>query len=941
MTCDLGTLAAGSSDTVLIQVKTDPGLDDPTTITNTASVSSPTAPTTPEASAETTVHQSQFGEVDLRIEKTADPDPTVIAGETLTYQLVVTNDGPAGATDVKVVDSLPVGTSFVTATVTPSGSGACTSGVFCALGFMAKDETVTITIVVNVDSDQTEGLTNVAFVSSVNPDTNPSNNSDEALTDVDLDNDLIIQKTAKSQSAVPGASLEYEIVITNDGPSIAPTVILEDTFPANWSYLSHSTSQGSCNLIGSPPVRIRCTDLGPLQAGETHKITLSLVGTVDSDATGEVVNVASVTCLPTEPQDCANNDSIVQTPISAEVDLRIQKDVSSDLVTAGETFSYTITVENLGPSQAQSVSVSDTLPPEVEYVDSSINPVSEPDPYVWDLGTINNGETREIEVIVRALSTVPDGRVFINTASVTSSTEDTNPGNNSDDAQTQVFGDYEVVVEKSASTLTPKAGETLVYTINVHNNGPSTAKNVEIKDLLPDGLKYVNATGPEGVFCSGNPAIVCQVGDMPADSDVVITIETIIDADVPDGTEICNTAIKHPEEPSHEGDTDEVCVTVVTEADVSVLKSADPQAVGAGQGLVYTILVHNNGPSESVNVVINDVLPAGLNFVNASTDKGTCSGETTITCNLGDMPVGSDATITVETTVDSGVSNGTTICNTATKTSDTTDPQNGNNSSQVCVEVGTEADVSVNKLASADPVKAGEGLNYTIQVHNNGPSTSKNVQINDVLPGGLIFSKVTPSQGSCFGTTNINCTLGDMPAGSNATITIETDVDSGVADGTTICNTATKSSDTSDPQSGNDFKQVCVDVEAEADLRVTKSDSKDPVKSGEQFEYTITVVNDGPSDAVNVSVSDTLPAGLQFISANPSQASGPIHLLGVTALSNPVKQRQSKLLLKLEILHLARLLMWLLSIAPPKTQNLVTIVTKKQPLSAKLKPISQ
>ncbi len=108
---------------------------------------------------------------------------------------------------------------------------------------------------------------------------------------------------------------------------------------------------------------------------------------------------------------------------------------------------------------------------------------------------------------------------------------------------------------------------------------------------------------------------------------------------------------------------------------MSILKTASPESVEAGESKVYTIQVDNNGPSESVNVVINDVLPAELNYVNVSTDKGTCSGETKITCKLGDMPVGSDATITIETTVDFGVSNGTTICNTATKTSDTTDPK--------------------------------------------------------------------------------------------------------------------------------------------------------------------------------------------------------------------------------------------------------------------------
>ncbi len=83
-------------------------------------------------------------------------------------------------------------------------------------------------------------------------------------------------------------------------------------------------------------------------------------------------------------------------------------------------------------------------------------------------------------------------------------------------------------------------------------------------------------------------------------------------------------------------------------------------------------------------------------------------------------------------------------------------------------------------------------------------------------------------------------------------------------------------------------------------MRCPKSIRKIRYKAGEQFEYTITVVNDGPSDAVNVSVRDTLPAGLQFISANPSQTSGPNPVTWSYSVIKPGETKTIKVTVKSE-----------------------------------------
>jgi uncharacterized repeat protein (TIGR01451 family) len=76
---------------------------------------------------------------------------------------------------------------------------------------------------------------------------------------------------------------------------------------------------------------------------------------------------------------------------------------------------------------------------------------------------------------------------------------------------------------------------------------------------------------------------------------------------------------------------------------------------------------------------------------------------------------------------------------------------------------------------------------------------------------------------------------------------------------------------------------------ATADLSITKSDSPDPVLAGSNLTYTLTVANNGPGDATSVTVTDTLPTGVTFVSAMPSQGTcspGPVVTCDLGNLAN-------------------------------------------------------
>jgi uncharacterized repeat protein (TIGR01451 family) len=159
-----------------------------------------------------------------------------------------------------------------------------------------------------------------------------------------------------------------------------------------------------------------------------------------------------------------------------------------------------------------------------------------------------------------------------------------------------------------------------------------------------------------------------------------------------------------------------------------------------------------------------------------------------------------------------------------------------------------------------------------VSVSNGGPSDAANVQVVDTLPVGLAADSAAPGQGTCVAAgVNVSCLLGAVPAGQSVNITIVATVDAGLTG--SITNTATVTASTDDPNSGNDTASVTDDVVPSADLSIAKTVSVDPFVPGTPITYTLVVSNEGPSTAVAVVATDTLPAGLTATSASATSGS--------------------------------------------------------------------
>ena len=152
-------------------------------------------------------------------------------------------------------------------------------------------------------------------------------------------------------------------------------------------------------------------------------------------------------------------------------------------------------------------------------------------------------------------------------------------------------------------------------------------------------------------------------------------------AGLPDGTEFRNKAsIVFDSEPPME--TSEVVHVLRALANLSLTKGDDPDPVTAGQNLIYTIEVTNNGPDTATGASLTDTLPAGVTFVSANASQGTCNeAGGTVTCDLGTINVGDSVMVTIVVTPNAaGVRNSVSpITNTAAVASNETDPDTTNN----------------------------------------------------------------------------------------------------------------------------------------------------------------------------------------------------------------------------------------------------------------------
>ncbi len=790
-------------------------------------------------------------------------DGVVVEGGTVTYTIAISNNGPSDIDSVTVTDVLPVGAVYVSHTES-SGTYDPLTGDW-VIGTMLAGQSLTLDITVELDvvNDQLTVVNCADFMnaSQTVPDISPDNNHACASVTINQETDIAVSKSAVPTTPVTeGDTMDWVIVVTNNGPSDTAPVVVNDMLPTGTDYVSHSATDG----LYDPTLGIWM--ITAMAAGDTHTLTITTVTDIVGGNT-LVENCATYDNQSGVPETNTDNDeSCATVDITPEADVQVAKASLTPTVTEADDMTWLVTVTNLGPSTMPAVSIDDVLPTGCVYSGANTPSVGTYDGAVWTIGDMLADAEETLEITCEA--DVIDGNTVVeNCATYTnlSTVPDTDESNDQACAQTVIDTLADVSVAKQALTPTVTDDTDMTWQITVSNAGPSTAPAVSLDDVLPTGCVYSGVNTPTVGIYDG---AVWAVGDLLAGATETLDITCV--ADIVDGNTVvenCATYTNTSTTPDVDLVDHAACaeVAIEPEANITVQKVTDTPTVVEGQDATWTVTVSNAGPSTMPNVVVTDTLPAACTYGGTHTaSTGTFDG---VTWLLGDMVEGTSATLTLSCVTDI-VSGQTTLENCAEYTPGVTVPDTDPTDNMQCatVDITPEADVQVAKASLTPVVTEADDMTWLVTVTNFGPSTMPAVSIDDVLPTGCVYSGAnTPSVGTYDGAV---WTIGDMLADAEETLEITCEAD--VVDGNTVvenCATYTNLSTVPDTDESND--QACAEtvIDTLGDLTLTKTATTDPIVEGQLVTFTIVASNAGPSTLTGVDVTDVLPTGLTYDSS--------------------------------------------------------------------------
>jgi uncharacterized repeat protein (TIGR01451 family) len=452
ITCTNPFIASGAAvATFTVIVKVNAAAVNGTQILDTDNVTSGTNdPNLANNTASVLTGVGTSGTANIVVNKTASPNP-VLAGSTITYTIVVTNNGPAAALNVKFSDPIPTGTTETTFTQTGTAwiCPAFTTVVQCTLASFPSGGTTTFTLVVTVAAATTSGtkISNTASTTSTTPDSNPMTNSSTVIVTVATAGqfDLIDTSSATPNPVSAGNNITFLETISNAGPASPLNPVFTSSVPANTTFVSLVLPAGlictSLPAVGGtgaisccPGAAGVCTAGATFAAGTSSMLPL-VVKVNAGTASGTIITNTSSIAPTTNDVNPANNTASSSTIVGApnQSDVAIVKTAAPEPVDQGTSLTYTLQITNNGPGVATGVVVSDPLPvPQVTFVSVSTTQgtCSQAGGTVsCTIGTLSVGGLAVVTINTTA-AMFSSSSLATNTATVSSTSSDPNSANN-------------------------------------------------------------------------------------------------------------------------------------------------------------------------------------------------------------------------------------------------------------------------------------------------------------------------------------------------------------------------------------------------------------------------------------------------------------------------------------------------------------------------------
>jgi large repetitive protein len=720
----IASVPAGGEVEIEVPIETAASLNDGEEVTDLATVRSPQSP--PVLPDEGSFKVTR--EADLEIEKTA-VQPTVNAGEPIDYELKVTNNGFSDATGIVVTDQLPTSTVFVSSDPECAEAGGT---ITCEFPELKVGEAHTFHFEVEVKSGTTGFIENTAEVEGEQPDPEPGNNESTVETPIGGLANLSIVKTGPSAPVLLGNTFTYKLAVENKGPSDAVETEVEDALPTNVKFLSATSTVGTCEEAAAA---ILTCELGTL----LPKATVTIEVTVEAAAVGAFMNKATVTSTTPDLQP-GDNESEAPAEILPAADLTIAKTAPATVAPDG-TLTYALHVENLGPSVAHHVVVTDPLPTGVDFVSASQGCAAAGLVVTCEVagGQLAVGEAADFQITVHVPFAL-GGQSLSNTASVAAEEGDPHPENNTGTATSTVGPAADLSITKTMGKA--EAGKPLTYTLAVTNHGPSASSAVTVKDTLPAGTTFKSAAPSQGTCSASGQEVTCQLGGLAASGSAQVSITVEVGVTVTG--KLRNSAkVEGPEPDPDKGNNESAVEGPVTPAapsapNLKVVKTADTSSPTVGTPFHYDVAVSNLGGAEAKNVKVVDTLNGPVKIVSIDTEAGKCEAAgSTITCTIPSIAVGKTVHITYAVVAEAAGP----LSNTASAQASNGEVAPSNNHAVKSVKAkAAKASYTLSKKASRKVVEGGEKVGFTITLRN-GPTALVNATVCDRLPKALVFVK--------------------------------------------------------------------------------------------------------------------------------------------------------------------------------------------------------
>ena len=790
--------------------------------------------------------------VDLAITKVVD-NANPLFDSIITYTITVVNNGPDASTDVVVKDIWPAnGLKFITSTGTYNPA----TGIW-NVGELGSNEIATLTITAKTTA--VGKFENKVSVNGTGYDSNLSNNN--ASVNITVPDCVILNITKvatggivseePNKEVIAGEKITYTVIVSNYGPSVATNVYLTDLFNAdellNMEYNSNGNWVKYNNGIA----------LGDIDVNEAVMILFR--ATVNHSTRGLINNTVKIT---TDIKDARGNFEANETVKAIDNStLVINKTSNVDAINPGDLFNYTIVITAEGSSDSLGVILTDKLDQSLLDAQNAVFYVNGNYVGKWNgsynIGTLKTGNSVTVTIEVKALNSA--NKDIFNKAIVENEEGFINESN-----KTVHVNTVDLAINKTSDKVTYKYLDNVIYTIVVTNHGSDDSFNVTVRDMLPNTLRFISASGNydpvTGIWFIGHLA-------KGQSATLTITAQAIFPGIITNDANVTGSGYDVNLTNNH----DNITITVPDCVILNVNKVAIGGVINitggiknvvAGEEVIYQVLVSNHGPSTAVNVVLTDNYQTkDLTVVAYSLDNITWIPYTKgANINLGDMTSGSSILVYFKAMVNASTRG--IVHNVVNITTDTDDVR-GIFSAEEHVNVMANSTLKVDKTAEIKELNPGDTIHYIITVTAGGSSDSLNVNLNDILD-----AKLLDVAGATYAVDSVNkgvwtgsLSLGKIATGNSVTVDIWAKVlSSADRDVFNLVNV------TSDEHPEGNTSNTTVHVRI-VDLAVDKLVNNSVPKYLDMIEYTIVVVNNGPDKSFNVTVGDLLPDGVKFISS--------------------------------------------------------------------------